>query len=180
MQINKTFIDGLFVLNPKIYCDDRGHFFESYNKNTIDDISDLNIVQDNESRSYKGVIRGLHFQAPPYAQTKIFRCVYGKVLDVVVDIRKKSKTFGKFFSIELSSENKKQIFIPKGFAHGFQTLSDEAIVNYKVDNYYNTNYEFGIIWNDQKLSIDWNKNLTPYISKKDHKLASFKNFKSPF
>jgi len=153
-------------------------FYESYNKNNLD----INIVfvQDNESKSYKGVIRGLHFQAPPFEQTKLVRCVCGNILDVAVDLRTNSKTYGMSFSIELSSDNKKQLLIPKGFAHGFQVLSETAIVNYKVDNYYNPKSDSGLIWNDKDLSIDWNLDLKPILSKKDLELISFKELKSPF
>ena len=134
MKINKTFIEDLLIIQPQLFKDDRGFFYESYNKNNLD----INIVfvQDNESKSYKGVIRGLHFQAPPFEQTKLVRCVSGNILDVAVDLRTNSKTYGMSFSIELSSDNKKQLLIPKGFAHGFQILSETAIVNYKVNNYY--------------------------------------------
>ncbi|MBT5213392.1 MAG: dTDP-4-dehydrorhamnose 3,5-epimerase, partial [Pelagibacteraceae bacterium] len=157
---------------------DRGFFYESYNRNNLD----INIVfvQDNESKSYKGVIRGLHFQAPPFEQTKLVRCVSGNILDVAVDLRTNSKTYGMSFSIELSSDNKKQLLIPKGFAHGFQILSETAIVNYKVDNYYNPKSDSGLIWNDKDLSIDWNLDLKPILSVKDLKLISFKELKSPF
>jgi dTDP-4-dehydrorhamnose 3,5-epimerase len=161
-----------------LFKDDRGFFYESYNKNNLD----INIVfvQDNESKSYKGVIRGLHFQAPPFEQTKLVRCVSGNILDVAVDLRTNSKTYGMSFSIELSSDNKKQLLIPKGFAHGFQILSETAIVNYKVDNYYNPKSDSGLIWNDKDLSIDWNLDLKPILSVKDLKLISFKELKSPF
>ena len=178
MKINKTFIEDLLIIEPQLFKDDRGFFYESYNKNNLD----INIVfvQDNESKSYKGVIRGLHFQAPPFEQTKLVRCVSGNILDVAVDIRKNSKTYGKFFSVELSSENNKQLLVPKGFAHGFQVLSETAIVNYKVDNFYNPKSDSGIIWNDKDLSIDWNLDLKPILSVKDLKLISFKELKSPF
>ena len=178
MKINKTFIEDLLIIEPQLFNDERGFFYESYNKNNLD----INIVfvQDNESKSYKGVIRGLHFQAPPFDQTKLVRCVSGNILDVAVDLRTNSKTYGKSFSIELSSENNKQLFVPKGFAHGFQVLSEIAIVNYKVDKYYNPDSDYGIIWNDKDLSIDWNLDLKPNISLKDLKLISFKELKSPF
>tara|TARA_B100000767_G_scaffold18677_1_gene17159 strand:- start:319 stop:855 length:537 start_codon:yes stop_codon:yes gene_type:complete len=178
MKINKTFIENLLIIEPQLFKDERGFFYESYNKNNLD----INIVfiQDNESKSYKGVIRGLHFQVPPFDQTKLVRCVSGNILDVAVDLRTKSKTYGKSFSIELSSENNKQLFVPKGFAHGFQVLSNEAIVNYKVDEYYNQGSDSGIIWNDKDLSIDWNSDLKPNLSLKDLKLTSFKELKSPF
>jgi dTDP-4-dehydrorhamnose 3,5-epimerase len=163
-----------------LFKDDRGFFYESYNKNNLDKVINVFFVQDNESKSKKGVVRGLHFQLPPFEQTKLVRCVSGKILDVVVDLRTNSKTYGKSFSIELSSENNKQIFIPVGFAHGFQVLSEEAIVNYKVDEYYNPDSDSGIIWNDKDLSIDWNSDIKPILSKKDLKLDLFKNLKSPF
>jgi len=178
MKINKTFIEDLLIIDPQFFKDKRGVFHESYNKNNLD----INIVfvQDNESKSYKGVIRGLHFQTPPFEQTKLVRCVSGNILDVAVDLRTNSKTYGKSFSIELSSENNRQLFVPKGFAHGFQVLSETAIVSYKVDNYYNPDSDSGLIWNDKDLSIDWNLDLKPILSKKDLKLISFKELKSPF
>ena len=178
MKINKTFINDLLIVEPQLFKDERGFFYESYNKNNLD--IDIVYVQDNESKSYKGVIRGLHFQAPPFDQTKLVRCVSGNILDVAVDLRKNSKTYGKSFSIELSSDNNKQLFVPKGFAHGFQVLSEIAIVSYKVDNYYNPDSDSGLIWNDKDLSIDWNLDLKPIISSKDLNLESFKNLKSPF
>jgi len=178
MKINKTFIEDLLIIEPQLFKDDRGFFYESYNKKNLD----INIVfvQDNESKSYKGVIRGLHFQAPPFEQAKLVRCVSGNILDVAVDLRTNSKTYGKFFSVELSSENNKQLLVPKGFAHGFQVLSETAIVNYKVDNYYNPKSDSGIIWNDKDLSINWNLDLKPNLSDNDLKRISFKELKSPF
>ena len=180
MKINKTFIEDLLIIEPQLFKDDRGFFYESYNKNNLDKVINIVFVQDNESKSNKGVIRGLHFQAPPFEQTKLVRCVSGNILDVAVDIRKNSKTYGKSFSVELSSENNKQLFVPKGFAHGFQVLSETAIVNYKVDGFYNPDSDSGLIWNDKDLSIDWNLDLKPILSKKDLKLISFKELKSPF
>ena len=180
MKINKTFIEDLLVIEPHLFKDERGFFYESYNKFFFNNISNINFVQDNESKSKKGVIRGLHFQKPPFEQTKLVRCVSGKILDAVVDLRVNSKTYGKSFSIELSSKNNKQLFIPKGFAHGFQALSETAIVNYKVDNYYNPKFDSGIIWNDKGLSIEWDLDIKPILSKKDLKLSSFKEIKSPF
>ena len=180
MKINKTFIEDILIIEPQLFKDDRGFFYESYNKNHLDKKNNIVFVQDNESYSIRGVIRGLHFQKPPHAQTKLVRCISGRVLDIVVDLRKDSKTFGESFSVELSSENNKQLLIPKGFAHGFQVLSNEAIVNYKVDQYYNSDSESGIIWNDKDLLIKWNKDIEPILSKKDLILESFKNLKSPF
>ena len=141
MKISKTLIDDLLIIEPQLFKDDRGSFYESYNKNNLDKIINIVFVQDNVSKSNKGVIRGLHFQKPPFEQTKLVRCVSGKILDVIVDIRKNSKTYGKSFSIQLSSKNNKQLLVPKGFAHGFQVISDEAIVNYKVDEYYDPDSE---------------------------------------
>jgi dTDP-4-dehydrorhamnose 3,5-epimerase len=180
MKINKTFIEDLLIIEPQLFKDDRGFFYESYNKNILNKVINIVFVQDNESKSNKGVVRGLHFQLPPFEQTKIVRCTSGKILDVVVDLRTNSKTYGKSFSIELSSENNKQLFVPKGFAHGFQALSEYAIVNYKVDNFYNPKSESGIIWNDKDLSLDWNLDIKPLLSEKDLKLDLFKNLKSPF
>ena len=180
MKINKTFIEDILIIEPQLFKDDRGFFYESYNKNHLDKKNNIVFVQDNESYSIRGVIRGLHFQKPPHAQIKLVRCISGRVLDIVVDLRKDSKTFGESFSVELSSENNKQLLIPKGFAHGFQVLSNEAIVNYKVDQYYNSDSESGIIWNDKDLLIKWNQDIEPILSKKDLILESFKNLKSPF
>ena len=180
MKIIKTFIEDLLIIEPQLFKDERGFFYESYNKKNLDEIIKIAFVQDNESKSNKGVVRGLHFQLPPFEQTKLVRCVSGKILDVVVDIRKNSKTYGKSFSVELSSDNNKQLFVPKGFAHGFQVLSEEAIVNYKVDKYYNLDSDSGIIWNDKDLVIKWNHDIEPILSKKDLNLESFKNLESPF
>ena len=180
MKISKTFIKDLLVIDPQLFKDDRGFFYESYNKNNLDKVINVVFVQDNESKSYKGVVRGLHFQRPPFEQTKLVRCISGNIFDVAVDLRTNSKTYGKSFSIELSSVNNKQLFIPKGFAHGFQVLSETAIVNYKVDNYYNPKSDSGLIWNDKDLSIDWNFNIKPILSDKDLKLISFKDLISPF
>ena len=180
MKINKTFIEGLHIILPEIYEDDRGFFYESYNKKKINKNFNISFVQDNESKSIKGVIRGLHFQIPPFEQTKLVRCVSGKILDVVVDLRKNSKTYGKFFSVELSSKNNKQLLVPKGFAHGFQVLSETATVNYKVDSFYNSKYDSGIIWDDKDLLIKWDNNIEPILSEKDLNLETFKELKSPF
>ncbi len=177
MKISKTFIKDLFIIEPELFKDVRGFFYESFNKKKLEKKINIVFVQENESKSIKGVIRGLHFQTPPFEQTKLVRCISGNILDVAVDIRKNSETYGQFFSVELSSENKKQLFIPKGFAHGFQVLSETAIVSYKVDNYYNPKCESGIIWNDKDLLIDWKKDLKPIFSEKDLKLDVFKNLK---
>ena len=180
MKISRTFIEDLIIIEPQLFEDDRGFFYESYNKNNLDKVVNVIFIQENESKSYKGVIRGLHFQVPPFEQTKLVRCVSGNILDVVVDLRTNSKTYGKSYSIELSSENNKQLLVPKGFAHGYQVLSQTAIVNYKVDSFYNPKSDSGIIWNDKDLSIDWSLDLKPILSEKDLKLISFKELKSPF
>ena len=180
MKISKTFIEDLLVIKSQLFKDERGFFYETYNKKNFEKIIKANFIQDNESKSNRGVVRGLHFQLPPFEQAKLVRCVNGKILDVAVDLRVNSKTYGKFFSIELSSDNNNQLFIPKGFAHGFQVLSETAIVNYKVDEYYNLDSDSGIIWNDKDLSIDWNPDIKPILSVNDLKLTSFNKFKSPF
>lgn len=182
MNIIKKTIDGLVLLKPTIFEDSRGYFMESYSQKKINKlIGNISFVQENESDSSKGVLRGLHFQKPPFAQAKLVRCLKGSVLDVALDLRKCSKTYGHFQTNLLTDENKNQLFIPKGFAHGFVVLSESAIVSYKVDNYYNPESEGGIIWNDINLNIDWKiKETEIIISKKDSKLSNFKNFISPF
>ena len=182
MKITKTSISDLIIIEPKVFNDSRGYFFEPYNKNKFDKlISKTNFVQDNESKSIKGVLRGFHFQKPPYEQAKLVRCVYGKVLDVALDIRKNSKTYGKFETVILSGKNKKQLFIPRGFAHAFLVLSDTALFSYKVDNIYNPDSDDGIIWNDMFLDVDWPfEESDLIISEKDKKLVSFPAFQSPF
>lgn len=156
MTIEKTAFPGLLIVTPTAHEDKRGYFFESYNqKNFAKEGILYNFVQDNQARSAYGIIRGLHYQLEPYAQTKLVRTLSGKILDVVVDIRKHSPTNGKVFSIELSDENKKQLLIPRGFAHGYSVLSDTAEVFYKCDAYYNKESEGGIAWNDPTLNIDW-------------------------
>lgn len=182
MEVVKTEIEGVFLLKPKIFKDSRGYFFESYSKREFKDlISDINFVQDNESCSTKGVIRGLHFQNPPYSQSKLVRCVKGKVLDVAVDLRKNSPTYGKHVAVELSDENKIEFFIPKGFAHGFAVLSDEAVFQYKCDEYYHPESEGGIDPFDIALNIDWKTlNEDVLVSEKDKKHPKFKDFITPF
>jgi dTDP-4-dehydrorhamnose 3,5-epimerase len=182
MNLIKTTIDGLVLLQPTIFNDHRGFFMESFHKKNINNlIGDINFVQDNESESSRGVLRGLHFQKPPYAQAKLVRCLKGSVLDVALDLRKDSKTYGHFETTLLSQENKNQLFIPKGFAHGFVVLSETAIFSYKVDNYYNPDFESGILWSDPDLKIDWKIPKDEIIiSEKDKKLSTFNNFVSPF
>jgi dTDP-4-dehydrorhamnose 3,5-epimerase len=182
MKIIETDLKGLFIIEPNVYNDKRGYFFESYKKNIFDSIiGKIDFVQENESKSNKGVLRGLHFQKPPFDQSKLVRCNEGKVLDVVVDIRKNSITYGKYKSFILSSENKIQLFVPKGFAHGFVVLSDIAIFSYKVDNVYSPKSDSGIIWNDNQLNIDWKlNNANLIISEKDNSLLSLSDLKTPF
>jgi dTDP-4-dehydrorhamnose 3,5-epimerase len=182
MNLKETKIDGLVLLKSTLLVDKRGYFTETFNQNIVNKLfGKINFVQDNESISSRGVLRGLHFQKPPYAQTKLVRCIKGTVLDIALDIRNNSKTYGKFVSTILSEDNHEQLFIPKGFAHGFIVLSDYAKLSYKVDSYYNSKSESGIIWNDQDLNIDWKINKDEIIfSEKDAKLKSFKNFISPF
>lgn len=182
MNLIKTTLDGLVVLKPTIFKDNRGYFVESYNQKNINKlVGNVNFVQDNESESSLGVLRGLHFQKPPYAQAKLVRCLKGSVLDVVLDLRKDSKTYGIFETILLTEENKKQLFIPKGFAHGFVVLSETAIFSYKVDNYYNPDSESGVLWNDLDLNIDWKINKKEIIvSEKDKSLPTFNNIINPF
>ena len=180
MEIIKTPIEGLLVIRPKIFGDDRGYFFESWSHQAYKDIGlDLNFIQDNQSLSQKGVLRGLHFQRPPFAQGKLVRVVKGSVIDVAVDIRKKSATYGQHFSIKLSGENKKVFWIPEGFAHGFIALEDDTIFNYKCTGVYNKSSEGALIWNDSDLNIDWRVDI-PLVSDKDKLAISFKDFKSPF
>ena len=182
MNLRKTKIEGLLILQPTIFNDKRGYFIESYNQMTVNKLlGNINFLQDNESESSRAVLRGLHFQNPPYAQSKLVRCVKGIVLDVALDLRKKSKTYGHFETTVLSSENKEQLFVPKGFAHGFIVLSESAILSYKVDNYYNPESESGIIWNDPDLNIDWKINKKEIIvSEKDKSLPTFNNIISLF
>jgi len=175
MPFNKTELAGLLVFEPKVFEDSRGYFFESYNQKTFEQEGiEIVFVQDNQSSSQYGVIRGLHYQLNPYAQTKLLRVLSGKILDVVVDIRKGSPTFGKVYSIELSAENKKQLFIPKGFAHGFSVLSPMAEVLYKCDSFYNKESEAGFMYNDAELNIDWKIPAgQEVVSEKDKLLSSF-------
>lgn len=178
MIAEETELEGCYILKPTVYNDERGYFVEFFNQNVLNKCLNRTItfVQDNESKSSKGVLRGLHFQKGEYAQAKLVRVIKGKVLDVVVDIRPSSKTFGKSFSVELSQENKLQLFIPRGFAHGFLALEDDTIFAYKCDNYYNKESESGIVFNDKDLAIDWKVDTNSLIlSSKDHVLPDFKN-----
>lgn len=156
MEIIKTAIDGVVVIKPRLFMDNRGYFFESFSQREFDEkICPIRFVQDNESKSSYGVLRGLHFQKPPYAQSKLIRVIKGKVLDVAVDIRKGSPTFGQHVSVELDDDNHLQFFIPCGFAHGFAVLSDEAVLQYKCDNFYSPQSEGALAWDDPSLGIDW-------------------------
>jgi len=170
MKIEETTLVGCYIIEPKVFRDQRGEFFETYNKSTFQEFAGIEkeFVQDNQSISKKGVLRGLHFQEGEHAQAKLVRVVQGSILDVCVDLRYNSKTFGSHIAVVLDSKENKQIYVPKGFAHGFLTLSEEAIVNYKCDNLYNKSSENGIIYNDVDLNIDWTFNgTTPILSEKD-------------
>ena len=182
MNISTTKIEGLIIIEPRIFPDDRGYFYESYSEKKYREAGiNAVFVQDNQSFSQKGALRGLHGQANPFAQGKLVRVLQGRVLDVAVDIRKNSSTFGEFVTIELSGENHKQFWIPPGFLHGFLTLEDDTIFTYKVDNYYDKASEIGVLWNDQTINIDWQTDLSNVLlSPKDEVLPSFADFKSPF
>jgi len=180
MEIIKTPIEDLLIIQPQVFRDDRGYFFESFNRqHFIDAGLDLHFVQDNESKSQKGVLRGLHFQNPPYAQGKLVRVIKGSVLDVAVDIRKNSPTYGQYFTLELNEVNKTMLWIPQGFAHGFATLADDTIFSYKCTNNYNKASEGSILWNDSDLNIEWNIK-DPNLSEKDKNAPLFRDFISKF
>ena len=182
MKFIKTEIPEVIIIEPKVFGDDRGYFLESYNKKAFEEnIGSITFVQDNESKSSKGVLRGLHFQKPPFTQAKLVRCIEGEVLDVAVDIRKGSPTYGKYVAVKLTGQNKKQLFVPRGFAHGFAVLSETAVFAYKVDNNYAPEYDGGIIWNDTDLQIDWNLSENEVkLSDKDAKLPSLASSVNPF
>ena len=180
MNITKTDIQGLIIIEPQIFKDSRGCFFESWNAKKFKQLGiSEDFVQDNQSVSSKGVLRGLHFQNPPYAQAKLVRVIEGSVLDVAVDLRKNSPTYGKHVSVILSGQNNKSFFIPKGFAHGFLSLEDNTVFNYKCSDYYNKESEGSLLWNDEDLKIDWQID-NPLISEKDLQADFFKNFKTKF
>ncbi|TPG40104.1 dTDP-4-dehydrorhamnose 3,5-epimerase [Flavobacterium pectinovorum] len=182
MRIEKTFIKDLLIVEPIVFEDERGYFFEAYSKTKFRDLGiDIKFVQDNQSYSKKGTLRGLHYQNPPYAQTKLVRVLEGEIMDVAVDLRKDSPTYGKSFSVLLSAENKKQLLVPQGFAHGFSVLSDTASVMYKCDQFYNKESEGGIKFDDPSLSIDWGISLEEAIvSEKDQILPFIENCNSLF
>lgn len=182
MEVKKTNIDGLVIIEPKIFKDARGYFFESFSKREFDEqVTKIDFVQDNESCSTYGVMRGLHFQRPPFAQAKLVRCVKGAVLDVAVDIRKGSPTYGQHVAVELTEDNHRQFFIPRGFAHGFAVLSDIAIFQYKCDNYYHPEADGGISIQDPNLGISWHIEETKaLLSEKDLRHPLLQDFDSPF
>lgn len=183
MEVIKTGIEGVFIIEPKVFGDNRGYFFESFNAREFAEKTGKEVifVQDNESMSHYGVLRGLHFQLPPYSQSKLVRVIKGKVLDVAVDIRKGCSTYGKYVSCEMTGENKRQFFVPKGFAHGFCVLSDEAVFQYKCDEFYHPEAEGAIAWNDPNIAINWPITAEEIIlSEKDKHHPCLKDFESPF
>jgi len=173
-------IEGILLFNPKIFKDERGEFYETYNyEKYASQLPDVNFVQDNLSKSHKNVLRGLHFQLPPFDQGKLVQVIKGRALDVAVDIRKNSKTYGHYFSVELSEINKIQFWIPPGFAHGFLSLENDTLFAYKCTNNYSPGHEKTILWNDSQLAIDW-KETEPIVSSKDTQGIKFSDFNSPF
>ena len=181
MELIQEPLPGLFHLKPSVFQDERGYFFESFNREKLAKLTGKlwDFVQDNESCSQANVVRGLHFQAPPSAQAKLVRVIKGRVLDVALDIRKGSPTYGQHFAVELSEQNKEQLLVPEGFAHGFCTLEDDTIFCYKCSDFYNKQSEKGLRWNDAKLSIQWPIH-NPILSEKDQKAPLFSEFESPF
>ncbi len=180
MKVEKTHIDGLLVITPTVFGDERGHFFESFRKDTLKAYGvETDFVQDNQSLSSKGILRGLHFQKDPHAQGKLVRVLQGSVIDVAVDIRPNSLTYGQHFSIELNESNKTMFYIPPGFAHGFLTLEDNTIFAYKCTNYYHKESEGCVLWNSPSLEINWGID-SPILSEKDKIATDFADFKSPF
>ena len=182
MEVIKTPIDGVVIIEPKVFKDARGYFFESFSPREFEEhVRKINFVQDNESMSSYGVMRGLHFQTPPFTQSKLVRCVKGAVLDVAVDIRKGSPTYGQHVAVELTEENHRQFFVPRGFAHGFAVLSETAVFQYKCDNFYAPQVDGGISIKDDSLGIDWKIPVEKaLLSEKDTLHACLKDFDSPF
>lgn len=179
MKILKAPLKDLLIIEPKVFKDARGYFLESYHKEKLNQFANIEFIQDNESCSQKDVLRGLHFQQPPYTQAKLIRVIKGAILDVVVDLRRSSKNYGQHFNILLNEDNKTQLFVPEGFAHGFLTLADNTIINYKCSKFYNPTSEISILWNDPSLKIDWPiKN--PSLSEKDKNGLLLSNFDNPF
>lgn len=182
MNVIRTEIEGLAIIEPRVFEDSRGYFFESFSERDFaEQVAPVKFVQDNESKSSYGVVRGLHFQKPPHAQAKLVRVVKGRVLDVAVDLRSGSPTYGRYFAVELSAENKRQFFIPKGFAHGFSVLSDEVIFQYKCDSYYAPHSEGSVLWNDPEIGVDWGiPEEDVQLSDKDRKSPLFKDLEKIF
>ena len=182
MKVITTKIKDLVSIEPTVFGDDRGYFMESFNAEWFEkNVCDTQFIQDNESKSSKGVLRGLHFQKPPYAQAKLVRVIEGEVLDVAVDLRQESPTYGQYEKILLTGDNKKQFFVPRGFAHGFVVLSKTATFSYKVDNIYAPTYDYGILWNDPDLNIDWQLDEAMIqLSEKDKVQQEFEHFNSEF
>ena len=182
MKFIKTKIPEVVVIEPTVFGDNRGYFLESFNQNEFKkNIGKVAFIQDNESKSSRGVLRGLHFQKPPFSQAKLVRCIEGRVIDVAVDIRKSSPTYGQHVAVLLTGENKKQLFVPRGFAHGFAVLSETAVFAYKVDNTYAPEYDSGLLWNDPKLNIDWELTADEVkLSEKDSKLKTLDDLENPF
>ncbi len=181
MEVTETFIKGLFVIKPRVFEDARGYFFESYNQAMFEKAGlNLDFVQDNQSLSQKGVLRGLHFQDPPFAQGKLVRVITGSVFDVAVDIRKGSPTYGKHFGLELTEANKWMMYVPPGFAHGFLTREDNTVFSYKCTNYYNKASEDCILWNDPDIGINWDLKNEPLLSDKDKEGKRIKDFVTKF
>ena len=182
INVIKTDIEGVLIIEPKIFGDSRGYFYESYSQRDFEEkVAKVTFVQDNQSFSHYGVLRGMHFQKPPYAQSKLVRVIQGKVVDVAVDIREGSPTYGKYVAVELTGENHRQLFIPKGFAHGFVVLSETALFQYKCDEFYHPEAEGAIAWNDPDLAIEWPVMAEDIeLSKKDKCHPLLNNFKSPF
>lgn len=182
MTVTTTKLEGVLIIDPEVHGDERGYFFESFNQREFDAlVAPVRFVQDNESKSCYGVVRGLHYQKGASAQAKLLRVIRGRVLDVAVDLRKASKTFGKYVAVELSGENHRQLFIPRGFAHGFSTLSEEVVFTYKCDNFYDPSAECGIAWNDPTIGIDWG--ISPgevILSEKDRHRPTLKTAKDLF
>ncbi len=179
MIIENTAIKDLILISPNIFKDKRGYFFESYNQKKLEKVIKTKFVQDNESLSQKDVLRGLHFQKPPFAQAKLIRVILGSILDVAVDLRANSSTYGQHFKHVLSGDNKKQLYIPIGFAHGFLCLEDNTIINYKCSDYYQAESESSILWNDNDLKIDWGIKK-PILAEKDQIAENFITFENPF
>lgn len=182
INVIDTEIEGVKIIEPKIFGDSRGYFYESYSQRDFEEkVAKVSFVQDNQSFSHYGVLRGLHFQHPPYSQSKLVRVIQGRVMDVAVDIRKGSPTFGKYVTCEMSGENHRQFFVPKGFAHGFVVLSETALFQYKCDEFYHPEAEGAIAWNDPDLAIEWPVNASDIeLSEKDKHHPLFKEFVTPF